>query len=456
VRGRRTAVTLLAAGTTCLAAGALPLVAASAEAEPGSGLGSFSLSANAPVMQARFDYAAQQCGAQEAGTGGCEGVVNESVSQLSSGPVGYGLSSIAWPGQLAGNLGTLLIVAGSGGLPVPVPVPLPPLPPPPSQVTVLNSPIRAEARTGRPSPVITDYPGHGAPSLAHMVATATATRVSTVATVGAVQSTAIGTLGTSSSSTSTTLTGPSTAESKAHSQVQDVIIGGVIHLGTVTSDAVATTNGTTATVSGATVITGASIAGVPVTIDGRGITVQSQHVPIPDAATATVNNALKGAGITVAMSTPVTTRSGASATYSTGSLVLVWKVQDGMTISVTLGGAQVRVASSPAFVCGAVCLPPPPGGGTTGGTTTGGVVVPPTLTGNGNPGSTTGGLPSTTGQLPVVASPTASRFALPRGLSPWHVVLVLLGSGLLMAGFRRLPDSVLATSSTDCPQGESA
>jgi hypothetical protein len=455
VRARRTAVTLLVAGTSCLAAGALPLVAATAEAEPGSGLGSFSLSANAPVMQARFDYAAQECGAQVAGTAGCEGVVNESVSQLSSGPVGYGLSSVAWPGQLAGNLGTLLIVAGSGGLPVPVPLPLPPLPPPPSQVTVLNSPIRAEARTGRPSPVITDYPGHGAPSAVHMVATATATKVSTLATVGAVQSSAIGTLGTSSSSTSTTLTGPSTAESKAHSQVQDVTIGGVIHLGTITSDALATTNGTTSAVRGATVVTGASIAGVPVTIDGQGITIQSQHAPVPEAATAAVNNALKGAGITLAMSTPVTTRNGASATYSTGSLVLVWKVRDGMTVSVTLGGAQVSVASSPAFVCGAVCNPPP-GGGTTGGTTTGGVVVPPTLAGNGKPGSTTGGLPPTTGQLPVVTSPAASRFALPHGLSPWHVVLALLGSGLLMAGFRRLPDSVLATSSTACPQGESA
>src|SRR5689334_826687 len=111
-RARRSAAVLLATGVLCLGAGAFLASGATADSEPGSGLGSFALSANAPVLQARFDYAAQRCGAEPAGTAGCEGVINETVSRLSNGPVGYALSSVTWPGTLMGNLGSLLITAG--------------------------------------------------------------------------------------------------------------------------------------------------------------------------------------------------------------------------------------------------------------------------------------------------------------------------------------------------------
>jgi len=70
----------------------------------------------------------------------------------------------------------------------------------------------------------------------------------------------------------------------------------------------------------------------------------------------------------------------------------------------------------------------------------------------------TGGAPapSTTGAPPVVATPAAAVTGLFHGLSPWLAVLGVLGASLVMAGLRRLPDQVLATSAAACPQGDLA
>jgi hypothetical protein len=437
--GRRTGGILLVAGVLCLAGAALPLVTASADAEPGSGLGSFSLSANAPVLQVREDDAAHQCSATTAGTGGCEGVVNESVSQLSNGPVGYALSSVTWPGTLAGNLGNLLVVASGGQVP--------------DEAKALNSPIRAEAHTGGTNPVITDYPPAPAPTIAHMKAEAMPTKVTAEAALGGLQQATVGSLGASTSRTSTELTGVSAARATAHSEVQDITIAGVLHLGTVVSDAVATTNGTTATATGHTVVTGATVAGIPVSIDENGITVRTQNVPLPQQATDAVNSALASAGITVALSEAHGTPVGATVAYDAGSLVVLWKQQEGMALSLALGGAQVSTTSAPGFTY----IPPPlTTGGTTGGSTTGAAVAPPPLTGGGTPPQL-----GSQGQPPMVSAPApfAPRLAghkipMPGGLSPWLTALAVLGAGLVMAGLRHLPERVLVAGSSSCPNGD--
>ncbi|MDP9181918.1 MAG: hypothetical protein M3P04_03970 [Actinomycetota bacterium] len=441
MNARRTGAVLLVAGMVCLAGAALPLVTASAEAEAGSGLGSFSLSANAPVMQVRFDDAAHQCSAQTAGTAGCEGVINETVSRLTNGPVGYALSSVTWPGTLAGNLGTLLLTLGGSQVP--------------PQAVALNSPIRAEARTGGTNPVITDYPPAPAPTIAHMKAEALATKVTAEAALGGVQQAGVGTLGASSSRTSTVLTGPAEAKSTAHSEVQNITLGSVLNIGGVVSDATATTDGKTAKASGHTIVTGATVAGIPVSIDENGITVDAQNVPFPKAATDAVNSALAGAGITVALSEAHGTPVGPSVTYDAGALVVLWKMQEGTALSVTLGGAQVAVTAAPGLGCLFNCTP----GGTTGGTTgtgvvgtTGGTSVPGTL----DPGTLPGtGVVPPTGPGPVTLEPQAQAFTgrMPHGLSPWLGALAALGSVLVMAGLRRLPDRVLVASSAACPNG---
>jgi hypothetical protein len=439
MRARRTAAVLVSTGLLCLGTSAFLASGATAESEPGSGLGSFSLSANAPVMQARFDYAKQRCGADPAGTAGCEGVINETVSRLSNGPVGYALSSVAWPGTLLGNLGSLLITAGGSDVP--------------PEATALNSPIRAEAHTGG-KPVVTDYPPAPAPTAAHMKADATATKVTAEAALGGVQQPTVGTLGASSSRTLTELTGVSAARATAHSEVQDVTIAGVLHLGAVESDALATTNGTTAKASGHTVVSGASVAGIPVSIDENGITVNTQSAPLPPQAEDTVNTALKNAGITVALSKPHGTPSGGSVVYDAGVLAIVWGIQDGMTASVELGGAQVAVRATPGLGCLFGCGP---GGGT--GTTGGTVAPPPPVTPPLGPTTTGGDVappPTVSGPEPQVVQPVPQAFAgkMPGGLSPWLGALAVVGAALVMAGLRRLPDRVLAASSSSCPNGD--
>jgi hypothetical protein len=440
---RRTGVVLLVGGLLCLAGAALPLVTATAEdAEPGSGLGSFSLSANAPVLQVREEDPADQCSATPAGTAGCEGVVNESVSSLSNGPIGHALSSVAWPGTLAGNLGTLLVVLSGGQVP--------------DDATALNSPVRADAHIGGPNPVVTDYPPAPAPPAVHMKADAEATKVTAEATVGGAQSTPVGSIGTSTSRTATTLTGVSAAQATAHSEVHDVTIAGVLHLGSITSDATATTDGSVAKASGHTVVTGATVAGVPVSIDENGVTVQTQNLPFPQQATDAVNTALAGAGMTIALSQPHGTPSGASVTYDAGSLVLFWQQQPGRALSAVLGGAQVSVTSSPGFSFGGTT------GGTTGGGlggTVGGTTGTPPLTGSVTPGTLPG-----TGQPPSVVPPgpvvvpdnRALTGPLPKGVSPWLGGLAVAGAGLVMAGLRRLPDRVLVVNPTSCPNGDTA
>jgi hypothetical protein len=439
--GRRTGALLLTTGLLCLGGAVVPLVTAHADADLGSGLGSFALSANAPVLQARFDYAEQRCAAESAGTAGCEGVLNESVAQLSNGPLAYGLASVAWPGTLPGNLGSLLIAAGNGQVP--------------PEAVALNSPIRAEAHTGD-KPVVTDYPPAPAPVLAHMKADAQGTKVTAEAAVGGLQQPTIGSLGASTSSSTTELTGVSSAKATAKSAVQDVTIAGVLHLGAVTSEATATTDGTTAKASGRTIITGASVLGIPVSIDENGITVNTNSVPIPSAAVDAVNTALAGAGITVSLSKPHGTPVGSSVQFDAGVLALVWTVQPGMIVSVEIGGAQVSVAATKGFVF----EPPSTTGGTTGGFlpgTTGGSVVPPPLTGGTDVPPLTGGItpPPTLSGGPQAFDPAPAGYAggFPHGLSPWLGGLVVVGSFLTMAGLRRLPDRVLVASTSSCPNG---
>ncbi|HTL24021.1 MAG TPA: hypothetical protein VL281_08295 [Mycobacteriales bacterium] len=444
MKARRTAVVLIATGAVCLAGSALPLLAtATAVDEPGSGFGAFSLAANAPVMQVREDYAASNCSASHAGTAACEGVLNESVSTLRNGPVGHALASVGWPGTLGGNLGSLLLVAGDGN-PTGQPVP--------SQVTVLNDPVRAENFTNGPKDTVTNDTVPGA----LMTATATASKVVAESTIASAKSSPLGTFGQIHSLSSTELTGAKQAVAKAASQAHDLTLG-PLHLGAVVSQATATTDGSKAVATGSTTVTGATVNGIPVIVDEHGVTIQDQHQPFPGVVTDSVNSALTQAGMTVLLSSPSGKPTGGDVDYDAGSLIVIWKQQGAGTLTLLIGGAQVSVRSSPGYDFGGTT------GGTTGdvGGTTGGVTVPS----SGQPGITPGGVdvptggapaPSTTGAPPVVATPAAAVTGLFHGLSPWLAVLGVLGASLVMAGLRRLPDQVLATSAAACPQGDLA
>jgi hypothetical protein len=392
------------------------------------------------------------CFTTTAGLNGCEGVLPETTSQLQRGPIGSATAAIVWPGSLAANAGSLIITAGGAGVP--------------PQATMLNDPIRAEARTGTPPSTVTNT------SVPNVVMKAKAEELSTAAqsSVQDLSVAAVGTIGSIKGVTDTSVTKPKLIVSKATSAVSDVTLAGVVHIDGITSTAEATSDGIKATVKGKTVVSGATIAGVPVTIDEKGITVQGSGLALT-AATKAVNSAVAKAGLTLLVSEPQGKPAGANVVYTAGSLVAVFKPTADYLFSVTLGGANVTASAGPGFTNDF-----PTTGGTTGGTTgttsTGGTTSGGTSGGGGTSGSVaTGGLsgnPTTGGTVPTSTSggdvpapetfngqTAASRRPLGGGVSPWLAVVGLGGVGLMAAGMKRLPDRVLEAVPPTCPLEES-
>lgn len=431
---RARAIGLIGAGLAATTAALVLPASATAAAEPGSGFGSFSLAANAPVEQVRFNDG-DKCGGSPGGTGGCEGVVPETVSMLRQGPIGYALSSVAWPGAIAGNLGSIIIVSGG-----------------PKEAGALNSPVRAEARTGSGPDTVTntDYPGMT------MTATAKDATVSASADIAQSSSSQGGTVKNSTSRTKVALTGPTTGIAEAFSRADGIsLAGGVVTIGSVTSTAKGTTDGVLASATGRTLVKDVKIAGVPVTIDERGVTVNGTNAPLNKTASDAVNTAISGAGMSIAVSLPSGKPERGSIVYTAGSLVFVWKTSGG-SVTAIFGGATVQLAAVK-------------GGGFNldlGGTTAPLVDPPPFTAGTpGTPGSPgTPGIPATPGEQPPAAPVVAPgqiapvlagrKVPLPAAPSPAYAVMGLVGVGLLAAGMRQLPDRVLTARATTCVLGE--
>jgi len=422
-----------------------PAIHASAAGDPGSGLGSFGLNAFATGVQLRVGEP-NFCFTSTASKNGCEGALPESTASLASGPSGHALAAIAWPGDLAANLGSLLITASGGQIP--------------PSASALDDSQKAEVQTGQSPDTVTNdqVPGTS------MKASAKPTITSADAHVQS-QSSPAAAVGPATTSATSSLVGTSSGVARAESTVSDIsMAAGVVHIGSVTSNATATTDGTTAKVTGGTSVVGATVAGVPVTIDEKGVSVQGNGVGVT-ALTNTVNSALSQAGLTLRVSEPQGKPTGAAVSYTSGSLVAVFAPQKGYQFSLTFGGANVTADSQKSFSFGTVTTGGSTTGGstfvpgTTGGTTTGGTggqAVPPVVPGPVTAGGTTGGstgvpAPQT---LPETQNASSSK-PLYGGLSPWLGVFGLLSAGLIAAGFKRLPDKVLEASPSACPLQES-
>ena len=440
-------VALVAAGVACGVVAVLPALHASAAGEPGSALGSFGLNAFATGVQLRVGEP-NFCFTSTAAKNGCEGATPESTASLASGPSGHALAAITWPGDLAANLGSLLITASGGQIP--------------SSASALDDPVRAEVQTGQsPDTVSFDQvPGSTMKASAKDTITTADARVQS-------QSTPVASVGPATTSATSSLVGASSALAKAASSVSDIdLAAGVVHIGSVTSNATATTDGTTAKVTGGTTVVGATVAGVPVTIDEKGVTVDGNGAALT-TLTSTVNSALSQAGLTLRVSEPQGKPSGAGVSYTSGSLVAVFAPQKGYQFSLTFGGANVTASSQKSFsfptgaTGGTTGFVPGTTGGTTGGSVgstggSGGQAVPPVVPGEVAPGGTTGsstGVPAPQTLVPTQSASSSSP--LYGGLSPWLGVFGLLSAGLMAAGFRRLPDKVLEAVPSACPLQES-
>jgi hypothetical protein len=292
-------------------------------AEPGSAFASYTMLANAPGLGINGLYRDVAL------------TVPETTSSLSTGGVGAALATLAWPGPIVGTLGTTILVLRSDA---------------PPQVTMLNDPVRAEARSGGEQ--------KGSYSLPGTTMTASATNDAVTATSKTSSTLPIGSLGGFSGTTRTAFEGAGAAVGTASGVVTDLdLAGGVVHIGSLVSTASARTDGTTSSGKASTVVSGMTIAGVPVTVDDKGVHVQGTTLPL---AAETVTNALKASGITVLLTKPRTVQSGGTISVDAGALVVM--MQDR---SVTLGRASVGLAAGRGGALPSLpVFTPPPSSGT--------------------------------------------------------------------------------------------
>lgn len=415
---------------------------AHADAPPGSGFGAFSISATAPGLQASEDRLAAASHPEG------EGEIPESIAQLQTGPQGYALSSVAWPGPLVANAGSTAQLLNLGL--------------PSSTTENLNEPVRAEARTGSGPPTVVNnaYPG------TTMTASASPDDVEADATTAGAAGPAPQTKsGNTETSSSAKLTGPTGAEATATSTVQHVsLAGGVVTIGSVTSSAQARSAGFKPFTSGGTTVFDLRIGGQPAYLDEHGLHLGSSGptVPVNAIASQLAQQALSGAGMKVAVSQPAAHSDGSRVSFDAGNVVFLWSPPNsqGETFTATFGGASASVAVTPGFGAGALTdtAPLTSGVGSTPAAVTPNADAAVSPSGPALLAPPLGAAPARTGRTsnpnvrlkPALAS---APLRLPRGLTPELPILVLLGSALIAFGLRRLPDRVLEAPATTCPLG---
>lgn len=404
----------LVGSVACFAAAAA-LPDASADETPGAAFFGYVLSATAHG----FGYTEDQPSANSHPES--DGEVPESQARLAAGS-GRALASVAWPGDLMGNLGSLVQLVN---------------PDAPDEVQVLNYPVRAETSVGKPDVTNADVPG------ALMTASARLDRVTATSVLdGGEVGTSAG-FGSTRSSSTVTLSAD-TAASVADSTTKDLSFGGVITIKSVVSHAEGRTDGTTATASGATSVSGMSVGGIPVTVDDNGVTVAGNNQPHDPVLQSTVNTLLQNAGMTIVLSKPTKEVDGGYVTYDAGSLVMVWMPPNNPSRNIVVmkvGGARVVSGATLADAAPPTSVPTLP-------PATPRPVQPPVQQPVSAPVADTPLPPRTdtpAAEPAPVTAPEAPLAVVPRalergkGIPPAVAALTALGGLLLLAGTLQVP-----------------
>lgn len=220
-----------------------------------------------------------------------KGDVAHTEATLSAGPTGYALASTAWPGPVAGNAGSLAVLLGA-----------------PPQAGAANYGGRAEAFSGGPNDA--ELPGmtaHAKDGVAEAIAGAQDFEDSGGTATGDVQTRSFAEFD------DTTLRAVSSCTAS------DVSFGeGVVTIGSVRTEAEATTDGATSAAGGRTIVSGMKVGGQDATVDEDG-------VRFTDPATQPVGDQiLSNMGISMFVAAPRTTQEPSSASHRAGSLVVIW------------------------------------------------------------------------------------------------------------------------------------
>ena len=413
-----------------------------AHADGGSKFGSYTITATAPGWEMYEDEPSANAHPE----GGAQAPY--STSLLSTGGLGYGLSSIAWPGATEANANGVALLL----FPKTIDVPGGPSVPVPDAVTgafqqaapATAYPLRAEARSGAASPDST-LDGQAATLKAHadaLLANASATTKGATGQAGF----SFGNAETIASSVLNDTAGQASAESK----ITKIDIGGVIKIDSVTSTATASTSASDSNSSGTTVVQGMTIGGQAAYVDDNGVHIGSQAQPANAVVSQIANNALKNGGFSFYVSQPQQETNGATSSYTAGSVYVLWKPPQNPSENVfviALGGSRVSVTAQPGFDTASVPVVSTPSSFVSSPAAT-----PSRRSGGGiTSTSPTSASPSVAATKPKAATVRSNPIAATFDGLVGQAMLGVLGAGLLFFGFRRVADDIIDRAPTICP-----
>lgn len=310
-----------------------------------------------------------------------QGRVPHTETVVETGPRARALSSGAWPGPLAANAGSLAVLLGG-----------------PEEAGAANYPVFSEAQ----SPA-GPFESEQSPGFRAEARTELAEAIGQVDDFGN-DAFFVGSVHTNSRSEVSGDLGVATARSEN----SDISFGGgQVTIESVITTARASTDGVTSEVGGSTVVSGLVVGGQPARVDEDGVHFGSQDNPNPADAVAQQigEQVLSNFGMELYTTSPVQSSEGGSASYRSGSLIIVWDVfNQGQGIGVwEIGGSAVDVRASPALPLPVFEPPPPP-------TFAAPVTSPPVVSGVTPPPPTA---------APVTEAPAApTEVALPPAVTP--------------------------------------
>lgn len=295
---------------------------------PGAVSVSFTAAAAAPVMQVTED--------EPTATFHPEGEGEYGYTLVTADPsAASALAALAWPGSAAGNAGTLVAVLGG------------------PDVSALNDPVQASAASGTGQTHSSVTAPSGSTMTASVEPTGPADQHAAAAT--SLAGGGLGAAGQVGSSTSSSTIDFDVATAVlsvvAHSHAADIDVGGVVHVGSVTSAATARArDGGAPTLSGLTAFHQMTIAGQPAYVDGSGVHLGSQSEPAGPAVVASVDSALAAAGMEIYFTAPHTVTVGGTAYYYAASVLFYWAPPGDTShnsFTMALGGSAVSLTDSP-------------------------------------------------------------------------------------------------------------
>ena len=294
-----------AALVACALLVATPGVARADDNGGDSSLGGFSLLARANPLQITYD---------SPGLLPVDPIIQVSVPEayttLGTGPTGYSLASLTFPGPLLADLGSAVAQEGPSCQP-PVPIP--------------SYPLRKEAFFPQGP---TDADGAPLPG-SQMHATANGLTTSAASALSDLDFPTIFAVGSVSGKSTTSGKGD-TAVTTATSVVHGFsLLGGVVKIDSVTTDLKATSTGDKGVTQGTTRVAGATVGGQPVSIDESGV-----H-PLTDGA-APLTDALAQGGISIKLAPQ----------HENKDAGLAERVADGVIVEINYNGQTAPVIST--------------------------------------------------------------------------------------------------------------